>query len=137
MWRELGNLFNTSKKKSNNSISRIIVDSQILDNDKDIAIALNKHLTQIGKNLANKVVPQEPHSYATYLKDPIDNSLFLRPTNDEEPMNEINHSNNKTTFDMRVSLIQYLKNEMIDSLVIVFNKSFGEGCFPRYQKLRK
>ena len=30
MWRELGNLLNTSKKKSNNSISRIIVDNKIL-----------------------------------------------------------------------------------------------------------
>ena len=38
--------------------------------------SLNKHLTQIGKNLANKVVPQEPHSYATYLTDPIDDSVL-------------------------------------------------------------
>ena len=60
---------------------------------------------QIGKNLANKVIPQEPHSYAMYLTDPIDDSLFLRPTNDEELMNEINHLKNKATLDVRVSLI--------------------------------
>ena len=90
MWREL----DTNKKKSNNSVSRIIIDSKILSNDKDIANALSKHFTQIGKNLANKVVPQEPHSYTTYLTDPIHDILFLRPTNDEELMNEINHLKN-------------------------------------------
>ena len=35
MWRELGNLLNTNKK-SNHSVSGIIVDNKILNNDKDI-----------------------------------------------------------------------------------------------------
>ena len=65
-----------------------MVDNKLLNNDKDIANALNTHFTQIGKNLANKVIPQEPHSYATYLTDPVDDSLFLRPTNDEELLNK-------------------------------------------------
>ena len=88
MWRELGNLLNTNRSTNNNSISKIIVDNKILSNDKDIANALNIRFTQIGKNIANKVVPQEPPSYATYLTNPIDDSLFLRPTNGEELMNE-------------------------------------------------
>ena len=92
MWRELGSLLNTNERKSNNSI---YLDNKILNNDKDIANALNKHFMQIGKNLASKVVPQEPHSYAMYLTDPVDDSLFLRPTNDEELMNEINHLKDK------------------------------------------
>ena len=137
MWRELGNLLNTNKKKSNNSISRIIVDNKILSNDKDIANALNKHFTQIGKNLADKVIPQEPHSYATYLTDPTDDCLFLRPTNDEELMNEINHLKNKAILDVRVSLIKYGKQEIIDGLVIIFNKLLREGCFPEVLKLQK
>ena len=68
-----------------------------------------QHSTQIGNNLANKVVPQEPHSYPTYLTDPVDDSLFLRPTNDEELMNEINHLKNNANLDVSVSLIKYLK----------------------------
>ena len=124
MWRELGNLFNTRKKKSNNSISRIIIDNKILNNDKDIANALNKHFMQIGKTLAKEVGPQEPHSYATDLKDPIDNSLLLRPTNDEEPMNEINHLKSEETFDRRVSVIKYVKQEITDSIIISSNILF-------------
>ena len=137
LWMELGNLLNTNRKKSNNSINKIIVDNKILSNDKDIANALNIHFTQIGNNLANKVVPQEPHSYATYLTDPIDDSLFLRPTNGEELMNEINHLQNKATLDVRVSLIKYVKQETIDGLVQIFNKSFREGCFPEILKIAK
>ena len=30
---------------------------------------------------------------------------------------------------MRVSLIKYVKQEIIDGLAIYFNKSFREGCF--------
>ena len=82
-------------------------------------------------------MPQEPHSYATYLTDPIDDCLFLRPTNDEELMNEINHLKNKATLDVRVSLIKYVKHEIIDGLVISFDKSFREGCFPEVLKLQK
>ena len=137
MRRELGNPLNTNKKKSNNSISRIIVDNKILRNDKDIANALNKHFTQIGRSLAGKVVPQEPHLYATYLTDPVNDSLFLRPTNDEELINEINHLKNKATLDVRVSLIKYVKQEIIDCLVINFNKSSREGCFPEVLKIAK
>ena len=137
MWRKLGNLLNTSEKKNNNPISRIIVDNKILNNDKDIANALNTHFTQIGKNLANKVVSKEPHSYATYLTDPVNDSLFLRQTNDEELLNEINQLKNKATLDVRVSLIKYVKQEIIDGLVIIFNKSFREGCFPEILKIAK
>ena len=137
MWRELGNLLNTSKKKSNNLISKIIADNKILNIDKDIANALNTHFTQIGETLANKVVPQEPHSYATYLTDPVDDSLFLRPANDEELLNETDQLKNKATLDVRVSLIKYVKQEIIDGLVIIFNKSFREGCFPKILKIAK
>ena len=78
---------------------------------------------------------QEPHFHATYLTDPVDDCLSLRPTNDEELLNEINQLKNKAILDMTVSLIKYVKQEIIDALVIVFNKSFKEGCFPEILKI--
>ena len=73
----------------------------------------------------------------TYLTDPVDDSLFLRPTNDEELLNEINQLKNKATLDVRVSLIKYVKQEIIDGLLVIFNKSIGEGCFPELLKIAK
>ena len=39
--------------------------------------------------------------------------------------------------NVRVSLIKYVKQEIIDGLVIIFNKSFREGCFPEVLKIAK
>ena len=57
MWKELGNLLNTNKKKIKNSINKLIIHNKELQNDKDIANALNQHFTTVGKNLTAKVIP--------------------------------------------------------------------------------
>ena len=54
-----------------------------------------------------------------------------------ELLNEINQLKNKAALDVRVSLIKYAKQEKMNSLVIIFNKSFREGCFPEILKIAK
>ena len=137
MWKELGNLLNANKKKTSNSISKLIINNKELKNNKDIANALNEHFTTIGKNLAAKVIPQVNNSFKTYMTDPINNSLFLRPTDTNEIMKEINQLKNKTTLDFRVTLLKHAKQELVNGLVIIFNKSFQEGCFPEILKIAK
>ena len=56
----------------------------------------------------------------------INNSLFLRPTDTDEILKEINQLKNKTMLDILVTLLKHAKQE----LVIIFNKSFQEGYFP-------
>ena len=68
MWKELGNLLNTNKKKKSNSISKLIINNKELKNNKDIANALNKHFTAIGKSLAAKVIPQVNNSFKGQLQ---------------------------------------------------------------------
>ena len=137
MWKELGNLLNANKKKTSNSISKLIINNKELKNNKDIANALNEHFTAIGKNLAAKVIPQVNNSFKTYMTDPINNSLFLRPTDTNEIIKEINQLKNKTTLDFRVTLLKHAKQELVNGLVIIFNKSFQEGCFPEILKIAK
>ena len=71
------------------------------------------------------------------MTDPINNSLFLRPTDTDEIMKEINQLKNKTTLDFRVTLLKHAKQELVNGLVIIFNKSFQEGCFPEILKIAK
>ena len=52
-------------------------------------------------------------------------------------MKEINQLNNKTTLDFRVTLLKHAKQELVNGLVIIFNKSFQEGCFPEILKIAK
>ena len=130
MWEELGNLLNTKKKNKGSSISKIIINNKEITDGKDIANALNDHFTKIGKNLADKVKPERNHLFKNYLTNPINESLFLRPTDNNEVLKEINQLKNKAIIDIRVSLLKHVKQEVIKGLVIIFNKSFKEGHFP-------
>ena len=58
----------------------------------------------------------------------------MRPTNNEEILNEINKPKN---IDLRVSLVKYVKQEKNGSLVIIFSKSFRDVGFPKILKIRK
>ena len=71
------------------------------------------------------------------MTDPINNSLFLRPTDISEIIKEINQMKNKSALDIRVPLLKHVKQELADGLVIIFNKSFQEGWFPGVLKLEK
>ena len=140
MWKELSNLLHTNRKNksnSNNSISKLIVNKKELTNNKEIANALNKHFTTIGKYLADKVIPQSNNSFKDYMTNPVNNCLFLRPTDTEEVTKEINQLKNKATLDFRVPLLKHVKQELVDGLVIIINKPFQEGCFPELLKIAK
>ena len=81
--------------------------------------------------------PERNHSFKNYLTDPINESLFLRPTDNNEVLKEINQLKNKATIDVRVSLLKHVKQEIIKGLVIIFNKSFKEGHFLELLKIVK
>ena len=126
MWKELGNLLNTKRKNNGNLINKLIIDNKQLNSNKDIANALNTHFATIGKNLADKAMPEENNSFKTYLHERISNSLFLRPTDKDEILKETNQLRNKSRLDVKVTLLKYVKHEIIKGLVIIYNKSFTE-----------
>ena len=113
------------------------INNQEITKDKDIANALNDHFTKNGKNLADKVRPERNDLFKNYLTDPLSESLFLQPTNNSEVLKEINQLKNKATIDIRVSLLKYVKQQIVICLVIIFNKSFDKGCFPELLKIVK
>ena len=137
MWKELGNLLNTKKKSKGNSRSKLIINNQEITKGKDTANALNGHFTKIGKNLADKVRPERNHFFKSYLTNPISKSLFLQPTSTSEVLKEIKQLENKATIDIRVSLLKYVKQQIVNGLVIIFDKSFEEGCFSELLKIVK
>ena len=82
-------------KKKGNPISKLIVNNVKITKDKDIANSLNKHFTNLGKNLAEKIVPKQNLTFKTYLTNPVANSLYLRPTDSDEIVKEINQLKTK------------------------------------------
>ena len=118
MRKELSNLLHANRRNKSYSVSKLIVNKKELTNNKEIANALNKHFTTIGKNLADKVIPQTNNSFKNYMTNPVNNSLFSRPTDAEEVTKEINKLKNKATLDFRVPLLKHVKQELADGLVI-------------------
>ena len=75
-------------------------------------------------------MPEENNSFKTNLHEPISNSLFLRPTDKDEILKEINQLKNKSTLDVKITLLKYVKHKIVKGLVIIYNKSFTERQFP-------
>ena len=71
------------------------------------------------------------------MTDPIDSSLFLRPTDTDGVLKEMDQLENKATLDIRVTLLKHAEQELVSGLVIIFNKSFQEECFPEILKIAK
>ena len=67
-------------KEYENLINKLIVNNKQLNDNKDIANTLNTHFATIGKNLADKAMPEKNNSFKAYLHEPISSS-FVPKTN--------------------------------------------------------
>ena len=97
MWKELGNLLSANRRKIGNPVSKLIVNNVEITKYKGIANTVNKNFTNIGKNLAEKIIPKQNLTFETYLIDPMSNSLYLRPTNSDEILKQIDQLKTKAT----------------------------------------
>ena len=139
MWEQLSYLLNTKNSKlKTDSVNKLIIDGKTVGNDKGIANALNSHFLNVGPNLANKV-NHSSASHKDYLLNPTTDTVFFTPTDSIEISKEIySLKNKKSGIDFfTTSLIKFVKDEIMESLVIIFNKSFSEGQFPNMVKIAK
>ena len=139
MWKYLGPILNPAKKGSkSNSIDKLVIDGVTIQNDKDIANALNNYFSNIGNELS-KQVPDVSTTFKDYMPDPIEKSVYLKPTNEAELGKEIGKlKTNKSVLDIfNLNIIKSVKDQLIPGLVIVFNKSIHEGIFHDILKIAK
>ena len=126
------------KCSKNNSIDKLVIDGVTIQNDKDIANALNNYFFNIGNELS-KQVPDVNTTFKDYMPDPIEKSVNLKPTNEAELGKEIGKlKTNKSVLDIfNLNIIKSVKDQLIPGLVIVFIKSIHEGIFPDILKIAK
>ena len=73
-------------------------------------------------------------------KDRTQNSIFLAPTDPQEILGIINRLHNKKSYGVdgiSTSLLKVLKNEIIEPISKLINKSLSEGKFPNNLKISK
>ena len=74
-----------------------------------------------------------------YIPNRVPKSIFMKPMDDIEIAKEINLLHNKkSVLDIfNISIIKYIKDDIIPALVLIFNKSITEGIFPEMLKTAK
>ena len=99
---------------------------------------MNEYFAIVGQNLSNNV-SEVSGSYKDYLKNPVTASVFLKPTDIIEVGTQISKmKNNKSGLDIfRINLIKYVKNEIVEGLTMIINKSISEGIAPDLLKIAK
>ena len=139
MWKTLSPILNKKKNKPNQkSINKLIINGKAVYNDKQIANALNEYFSSVGNTLS-KQISNKNRSYKEYLKNPLPRSIYLALTDEKEICTEIDALKpKKSTLDvLNINMLKYVQDEMIPGLVIIFNKSIGEGIFPELLKTAK
>ena len=128
----------SKRTKKQNSVGRLVINGKTIKNDKEIANALNTYFTNIGQDLSGKIIPTE-QSFMDYLPNRVPKSILMKSTDDIEIATEIILLHNKkSVLDIfNISIIKYIKDEIIPALVLIFNKSITEGIFPEMLKTAK
>ena len=97
MWKHLGFLLNPNKNNSQNkkSVSKLNINRKTITKDKNIANAFSEYFANVGSNLTNKIIQDQPQkSYRDNLSNTVAETIFLFPTNTEEISKEISFFNN-------------------------------------------
>ena len=138
LWEHVGQLLTPTKQaRSSKSISKLLVSGKEILGEKQIANALNDYFTNVAENLASNT-PTCTKSFKDYLKDPNPHSIFLQPTGSEELTETDKMKNKKSALDIfKISRIKYVKEEILNGLVIVINKSIEESIVPNLPKIAK
>ena len=123
--------------KSDENNFECIIEGSLSKDVQQIANAFNNYFTEIGPNLASKIISRvNPMSY---ISSSIENSMFL-PYIDETEISTIikNIKNSSPGWDnippvlLKSCIISYIK-----PLTYIVNKSFETGMFPDPMKLAK
>ena len=122
MWKHAGYLLCPKRTKKQNTVGKLVINGKT-KSDKDIR--------NIGQDLSGEIIPTE-QSVMEYLPNRVPISIFMKPTDDIEIATETNllHNEKSVSDIFNISIIKYMKDEIIPALVIIFNKSITESTFP-------
>jgi hypothetical protein len=151
MWDIFGKVINPQKIKRPNNINalqiketkkvnnKIIVNNKKITDDQEIANTINNFFSTVGPNLAKKHNPK-PNEYKKYLKDKINSTIYLSPTNNPEIEELIINMNKKKPGgcdNISPKLLIATKHTMIPVLNHLYNLSFDTKTVPEKLKIAK
>ena len=138
LWKTLGTIINPARTKKKNSINKLNINNEIITDKKDISNHINNYFCTIGKNLASEI-PQGRH-YATYLKNKVNETMFLEPIYEVEVTNEIQRLDNKKSpghDNISPRILKACEPYIKTTLTNLYNYSIETATYPSSLKLAK
>ena len=134
IWSKINCIIHRKKNTSSNICLNI--DGNIISNPYEVGNKFNTFYPTVAQKLVN-ILPSSKISFKQYLRNPIQKTFFMSPTNPSEVeilINNINVSKSPDIYDIPVKVIKVAGPYISTILSDIFNKSFSSGVFP--QKLK-
>ncbi len=139
IWKGINDLINKSSTSRKTEATSIKVNGNIIKDPKQVANKFTDYFTNVAKSLVDKLGTSNSN-FKDYLKDPIAESIMLFPVTEVEVLDQINSLDSSKAagaYDIPISLIKLLKNEIKKPLMTLTNLSFTSGSFPKSIKYAK
>ena len=129
------------KQDKSTVIDELTVDGLRITQPHAIANSLGHYFANVGETYAKKI-PSPKHSVDEYIRLIHENvdSLYFCPTTEREIINIISKLPNKVSsgYDkINNNLLKEIKQEIVNLLTDLFNKSMSQGEFPKAMKMSK
>ena len=134
IWNKINQIIH--RQKSNSSGLCLNLDGNILSDSYEIGNRFNTFYTTVAQKLVDKM-NKPVTTYQDYLKDAMDKSFYVKPTNPDEIeklISQVGCSKSSDIYDISIKIVKLSAPYISDMLSHIFNKSFSEGILP--QKLK-
>ena len=138
-WKGVKSIINV--RNSNPSrLSCLNINNNLVTDPSVIATSFNEYFSTIADNIRKDIPPSSKH-FSSFLKNPVPNSLFLFPTDDNEVLqclSSLNTDKASDPFSIPSQTLLLVKQCIISTpLSNILNISFISGIFPTNLKTAK
>jgi len=136
-WKILNSIISRTSRKD--TIPEIVHNSKIINNANEIANKFNSFFANVGPNLAKKI-PQATCNFSDFLPAGILDSIFLKPTDENEICQVtglLKNSYSKGFDELSTVILKNCIGELCQPLCMIFNKSIEDGVVPTGLKIAK
>ena len=130
---------NMNNVTNQNPIGPILVNDQLITDNKEMANQFNLHFSSVGKKVAERI-PESSNHFTDYLPPPIRNSFFLGPITRLDVIYYIFMLKKKKSQDINeisTELLQYVACPIAAALSHIFTISAQTGIYPEIFKMSK
>ena len=138
-WQTLSNIICKSNTKRK-TLDKIIVDSKVIKDEKEICNKFNDFFANIGPKLATQIKPVSNKTYDTFLKRRVLMSFSFTLVNEndvEKHLASLRIKNSPGVDGISVKLLKKLSPALINPLTLLINQSLVTGIFPNKLKIAK